>query len=60
MSRISTPCVNVCKTGDDDRCIACGRTLDEIASWGGYSEAERLAIMARLNDEGFPRQTEQA
>lgn len=58
MSGISTPCVNVCKTGDDDRCIACGRTLDEIARWGGLTEAERLDIMARLHDEGFPQNTD--
>jgi len=29
-------------------CFGCGRTLPEIAKWGGMSEAERLAIMATL------------
>jgi uncharacterized protein len=29
-------------------CIGCGRSLDEIARWAALSEAERLAIMARL------------
>lgn len=29
-------------------CIGCGRTLDEIARWGGMSEAEQSAIMNSL------------
>jgi 2-hydroxychromene-2-carboxylate isomerase len=41
--------VNVCVL-DAARgtCRGCGRTLDEIARWGGMSEAERDAIMDRL------------
>ena len=54
MSEISTPCVHVCRTGEDDRCLACGRTLAEIAAWGGMSETERLAVMMRLRAAGFP------
>jgi hypothetical protein len=29
-------------------CRGCGRTLDEIARWGGLQEAERISIMAVL------------
>jgi predicted Fe-S protein YdhL (DUF1289 family) len=29
-------------------CTGCGRTLDEIARWGGMSDSERAAIMAAL------------
>jgi len=29
-------------------CTGCLRTLDEIARWGGMSDAEREAIMAEL------------
>jgi predicted Fe-S protein YdhL (DUF1289 family) len=29
-------------------CVGCGRTLNEIAAWGGLDEAARLAIMAGL------------
>lgn len=29
-------------------CTGCGRTLDEIARWGGMSDAERARIMAEL------------
>ena len=45
----STPCVQVCVI--DPRtalCIGCGRTVSEIAAWGGLDEPARLAIMAGL------------
>lgn len=31
-------------------CEGCGRSMAEIAGWGSLSEAERLAIMARLRE----------
>jgi predicted Fe-S protein YdhL (DUF1289 family) len=46
---ISTPCVDVCIVdGRSGLCIGCGRTLAEIAGWGGMKEHERRAIMAEL------------
>ena len=46
---ISTPCIKVCAvSGQTGLCIGCGRTLAEIASWGGMSEPERKAIMTEL------------
>jgi predicted Fe-S protein YdhL (DUF1289 family) len=29
-------------------CLGCGRTLDEIARWGGTSDEDRDAVMAAL------------
>ena len=46
---ISTPCIKVCAvSGQTGLCIGCGRTLAEIAGWGGMSEPERQQIMAEL------------
>ena len=41
---ISTPCVRICVM-EHDLCIGCGRTLDEIATWGSMPEPQRRAIM---------------
>lgn len=44
-----TPCIGICNI--DPRaalCVGCGRTLAEIARWGGMQSAERRAIMATL------------
>jgi predicted Fe-S protein YdhL (DUF1289 family) len=51
MSGASTPCIKICVIDPVSKlCEGCGRTLQEIAQWGRISEAERLAIMARLAD----------
>ena len=39
-----SPCINVCAV-EDERCVACGRTLAEIASWGAMTAAEQRAWM---------------
>lgn len=45
----SSPCTKVCAvSGQSGLCIGCGRTLAEIAAWGGMSEDERKAIMKEL------------
>ncbi len=46
---LSSPCIRVCVVdGITNLCLGCGRTLPEIAQWGRFSEAQRLAIMATL------------
>ncbi|MDE1938019.1 MAG: DUF1289 domain-containing protein [Alphaproteobacteria bacterium] len=47
---IESPCVKICTMDAlSGLCRGCGRTLDEIARWGSMSDAERAAIMSRLN-----------
>lgn len=44
-----SPCIGVCRMHDGSGwCEGCLRTLDEIATWGGASEAERLDVLSRL------------
>ena len=46
---VSTPCVKVCIVdGKNGLCVGCGRTLSEIAAWGGMDETRRAAIMREL------------
>jgi uncharacterized protein len=48
-SEISTPCVNICVVDPRSAlCIGCGRSIAEIAAWGGMSEPQRTTIMAGL------------
>ena len=46
-SPASSPCIDICELADDV-CRGCGRSLDEIAAWGGMSEAQRRAVMSGL------------
>jgi len=44
-----SPCVRVCQIDRQTRaCLGCGRTIDEITEWAGYTEEEREKIMKRL------------
>ena len=46
---ISSPCNKVCVVdGVTGLCFGCGRTLPEIAQWGGMNEPQRLEIMSGL------------
>ena len=42
-----SPCVDVCEV-EGDECVACGRTLEQLAVWGSLSDAERREIMDDL------------
>lgn len=60
---ISTPCMKVCLIDPETSlCEGCGRTREEIATWGRFSEEERLAIMSGLEDRMrkafFPEENE--
>jgi len=46
---IASPCTKVCTVDPRSQlCCGCGRTLDEIARWASFSDAERSRIMAEL------------
>jgi hypothetical protein len=56
---IESPCIKVCAMdAASGLCIGCGRTLDEIARWSSFTDAERCAIMGalpeRLTVAGLP------
>jgi len=49
METTSTPCIAVCRIDlESGCCIGCGRTTQEIGRWIDMTQAERLALMARL------------
>jgi len=51
VTAISSPCIKACLLDPVSKlCEGCGRSLAEIARWSSMSEAERLAIMARLRE----------
>lgn len=47
---MQSPCIKICQIDrENGLCTGCLRTLDEIAGWAGYSEIERLEILADLD-----------
>lgn len=63
MDKVPSPCVRNCCLNDDDICLGCGRSYQEILDWHGAGEAqrqqilqlarERLAAMARKRQHGL-------
>jgi uncharacterized protein len=46
---VTSPCNKVCILDPASQlCIGCFRTIDEIAAWSAFSDAERAAIVAEL------------
>jgi hypothetical protein len=48
-SPVPSPCVSICQmdTGTGF-CSGCLRTIDEIAGWSRYTDADKLAVLARI------------
>ncbi|BES71906.1 hypothetical protein RE428_29240 [Marinobacter nanhaiticus D15-8W] len=42
---VRSPCVSVCALDENDICIGCQRTADEITRWSQMSDEERLQVM---------------
>ena len=45
----ASPCVSVCALDDQDICMGCYRSADEITDWFMASADEKRAIIARAN-----------
>jgi hypothetical protein len=46
---VQSPCVNVCRMdAATGYCEGCLRTIDEIACWSGYTDEDKLAVLAKL------------
>lgn len=44
-----SPCVRNCCLDDNDVCIGCGRTLEEIRTWSVVDDDTRLRIRAQAD-----------
>ncbi len=45
-----SPCVMICTLDDDDRCLGCGRSMDQITNWALMSKTEQWAVIDELKD----------
>ncbi len=48
---VRTPCIGVCSTGIGDTvCRGCKRFSHEVINWNAYSQDERRAVLARIDE----------
>jgi predicted Fe-S protein YdhL (DUF1289 family) len=42
---VSSPCVSLCALDEDDVCVGCQRSADEIRRWGLMNNDERRQVL---------------
>ena len=47
---VESLCINVCKI-ENDVCIGCGRTLEEIAHWSEMTDTEKEQVNANIQNK---------
>lgn len=48
-SPVASPCVAVCALDEQNICIGCQRTAEEITRWGRMSNDERRLVLQRCH-----------
>ena len=47
--QVASPCISVCRMDPKTQlCEGCARTIDEIANWSRYSNADKNAVWRRI------------
>jgi predicted Fe-S protein YdhL (DUF1289 family) len=47
LNKENSPCIGICKL-ENNVCVGCLRTIDEISNWTIYDTTEKLQIMSRI------------
>jgi len=45
-----SPCVRNCCLNEQDVCVGCFRSIDEIMSWSASNTQEKIAILERVQE----------
>ena len=49
-SLIESPCISICRY-EDEVCVGCSRTVDEVVGWYDMNDDEKQAVLNRLEKE---------
>ncbi|HBS41778.1 MAG TPA: DUF1289 domain-containing protein [Oceanospirillales bacterium] len=47
---VPSPCVSICALDDNNICLGCYRSGEEISRWGELSEDEKRAVMQNVGE----------
>ncbi|MDX1959472.1 MAG: DUF1289 domain-containing protein [Leptospiraceae bacterium] len=48
---INSPCTKRCQLDENETCIGCFRTVEEIANWLSYTNREKERILERIQNQ---------
>lgn len=46
--KVRSPCVSICALDDNDICVGCHRSSDEIMRWSQMSNEERREVLRKV------------
>jgi len=46
--KLVSPCIALCQLTEDDICVGCKRTIEEITNWRTYTDSQKKAVFTRL------------
>ncbi|MDB4837681.1 DUF1289 domain-containing protein [Marinomonas sp.] len=55
-NKIESPCIRNCCLDEEDVCVGCLRTLDDILRWQSTSSEEKLEVLARSKKRRMSKQ----
>jgi len=47
---IESPCISICRY-EDEVCVGCGRTVDEVVGWYDMTDDEKQAVLNRIEKD---------
>ncbi|UJF20630.1 DUF1289 domain-containing protein [Shewanella sp. OMA3-2] len=53
--RVESPCIRQCSLDEQDICLGCHRTLDEILEWHSMDNAQKLTLVNELSFRAISR-----
>ena len=54
-SKIDPPCIGICTLNEEDICIGCGRTMDEIENYPVMNTKDDIAKRRIINKKALNR-----
>lgn len=42
---VASPCIRHCCLDQNDRCVGCFRTIEEIVSWSSFSNVQKIKVL---------------
>lgn len=55
-SKPQSPCISICTLDEQNLCLGCLRTLDEIIDWTMLDDQQKHAVLARVAERTVARE----
>ena len=50
ITAIQSPCIGLCRLNEQDMCVGCYRSIDEISCWSQASDVCKLQILENVEN----------